>query len=181
MDRAYLVALYTRRFALIAARPEFLRDDQQARATHALAEAPPGELPLLDAAQMIGSSELDRLCGYAVALLNSPGNFYRPILDLLGVLDPDRICGIYFALDSTRRGRLLRDPVWAFHVQQVEAQMPGATARLEALIRDTPTSKLGYTLARVDLGAIAATGDGRPSSNPGGPIEIVAAMRKWDG
>jgi len=153
MDRPFLIALYARRFELIAARPEFLGHDQTARIAHALTYEPPGELHLLDAAQMIGSSELDRLCGYAVALLNRADGSSGGLLDLLGVLDPDRICGIYFAVDRMRRAQLRRDPVWAFHVQQIEAEMPTALERLERLVTETPTSDVGYELARIDVQA----------------------------
>jgi hypothetical protein len=148
-----LIALYARRFALIAARPEFLQDHQPSRTTHALAQEPPGELHLLDAAQMIGSSELDRLCGYAVALVNQASEPCVQLLDLMGVLDPDRICGIYFAVDRMRRAQLRRDPVWAFHVQQIEAEMPSALERLERLVTETQTSEVGYELARIDVQA----------------------------
>jgi hypothetical protein len=100
---------------------------------------------------MIGSSELDRLCGYAVALLNRAGERCGQLLDLLGVLDPDRICGIYFAVDRKRRAQLRRDPVWSFHVQQIEAEMPTALERLERLVTEKPTSDVGYELARIDV------------------------------
>jgi hypothetical protein len=74
------------------------------------------------------------------------------MLDLLGVLDPDRICGIYFAVERMRRAQLRRDPAWAFHVQQVEAEMPAALAWLESLIETSQTSTVGYELARLDAG-----------------------------
>jgi len=105
---------------------------------------------------MIGSSELDRLCGYAVALLSRTGERCAHLLDLLGVLDPDRICAIYFAVSASRRDRLRRDPVWGYHVQQVEAEMPEALNGLRTLVERTPTSEVGYALARFDIQVGAA-------------------------
>jgi hypothetical protein len=133
-----------------------LGHDQAGRVAHALTHEPPGELHLLDAAQMIGASQLDRLCGYAVALLNRAGQRCGQLLNLVGVLDPDRICGIYFAVSASRRDRLRRDPVWGYHVQQVEAEMPEALNGLRTLVERTPTSEVGYALARFDIQVGAA-------------------------
>ena len=144
--------MYARRFALIATRPEFLAHDRADRASQALSAEPPGELHLLDAAQVIGASELDRLCGYAVAVLSRPGVCTGPLLDALGVLDSDRICAMYFAVTSGRRRLLRKDPIWAYNVQQVESTMPEAVAAIAGLVADTPASELGYALARVDVG-----------------------------
>jgi hypothetical protein len=149
LRRAWTIAAYARRFALIARRSEFLASGADDRARHALAEAPPGPVTLFDAAQMIGSTELDRLCGYAVAVLSDPrGRSIAVLLDVLGVLDADRLSAVYFALPSERRKAVRRDPVWAYLVQQVEREIPDAQERLRELIDSTPTSELGYSLAR---------------------------------
>ena len=38
----------------------------------ALPDDAPGYLPLLDAVQVVGSGETDRMCGYAIRLLSPP-------------------------------------------------------------------------------------------------------------
>jgi hypothetical protein len=60
----------------------------------ALPDDAPGYLPLLDAVQIIGSNETDRMGGYAVRLLTRPNGRIAEILDLLSMLSPDRVCAI---------------------------------------------------------------------------------------
>jgi hypothetical protein len=141
VNRAYRIALLARRYALIARRPEFQTPNQPDRLQHALAAEPPGPLPLLDAAQAVGSTELDRLCGYAVALLRRPGRTSE-ILDLLGVLDPDRIAAIYFALPAERRNVITRDAACAFHVYHAPRdETEAALSDVEALVATTDTTE----------------------------------------
>ena len=166
MERALNIALLARRFALLARRREFLAVNPEHRVSHALTEDAPGPLHLLDAAQTIGASELDRLCAHAVLLLDSPGRPSAALLDVLGVLDPDRICAIYFALPPERRAGVLRDPCWAHHVQQVERDMPAAIAEVEELVAETPTSNLGYELARADMAGYRASGPRSTTPSP---------------
>lgn len=90
----------------------------------------PGRLSVLDAVLVSQTGQLDILCAYAVAMLRRPAARNAEVLDLLGMLDPDRIVGIYYALPEDRRHILTRDPVCAYHVQQA----PGdevATAMVE--------------------------------------------------
>ena len=74
------------------------------------------------------------------------------LLDALGVLDPDRVAATYFALPEKRRETLLRDYDCARHVREVEREVPDAEAALRDLIEETPTSEVGYMLARVNAG-----------------------------
>jgi hypothetical protein len=60
----------------------------------------------LDAWLVINSSELDRLCGYAVSVLEKRAA--SDILDLLTELEPERICAISYAFPRRRRMQLLR-------------------------------------------------------------------------
>jgi hypothetical protein len=158
--RAWNIAAYARRFALIARRPEFQIGDRSARAGHALTDGPPGPLPLFDAVSTIGASDLgasdlDRLCGYAVAVLRRGGRGMAMLLDVLGMLDADRLCAIYFALPPERRSAVRRDPIWGYHVQHLESEIPEAEWTLSELIEDTPASEVGYALAREDLARTA--------------------------
>jgi hypothetical protein len=153
--RAFEIAANARRYARLARRPELLTSDRKARASAALTDGPPGPLALYDAALTIGASELDRFSAYVVALLSSPKRGSRSVatlLDSLGVLDPDRVAAIYFALPAERRAMLLRDYACARHVRDVKREVPEAEAALRDLIEETPTSDVGYTLARVNVG-----------------------------
>ena len=139
-----------RRFALLARRPEFLLD-RSTRAEHALADdVPPGALHLLDAAMVIEASELDRLCASAVAAIAAGRRPLALLLDVLGNLDPDRILAMYWALPSERREAVMSDPVWAYHVNR-SPDLRDEEANVRDLIDETPTSGIGYALARVDL------------------------------
>jgi hypothetical protein len=98
---------------------------------------------------MIGASDLDRLCGYAVTVIcRADRKGLGPLLDVLGLLDADRLCAIYFALPPERQRVVRHDPVWAYQVQQVERAMPEAELRLSDLIDETPASEVAYELAR---------------------------------
>lgn len=99
----------------------------------------------------IGASELDRFCGYAVALLNNPGRrSVASLLDALGILDPDRVAAIYFALKPERRKVMRADPACSFHIQSVERDFPASDEALEDLIAATAgTTAVGYSLTRV--------------------------------
>jgi hypothetical protein len=140
-----------RRFALLARRPEFLLD-RRTRAEYALADdVPPGALHLLDAAMVIGASELDRLCASAVAIITAGKRPLSPLLDVLGHLDPDRILAMYWALPPERREAVMTDPVWAYHVHR-SPDLRDEEANIRDLIDETPTSEVGYSLARADVG-----------------------------
>jgi hypothetical protein len=140
-----------RRLALLAPRPEFLLD-RRMRVERALADdVPPGPLHLLDAAMVIGASELDRLCGYAVATIAASRQPLAVLLDVLGNLDPDRILAMHWALPPDRREAVMSDPVWAHHVHR-SPDLREEEANIRDLIDETPTSEIGYALARIDVG-----------------------------
>jgi hypothetical protein len=158
----YLVAHYARRFELLARRPELLNKNREDRVAHSFGDsAGPGPLHLLDIANVVGAGELDFLCAYAVTILRKPGGASAALLDVLGILDPVRVAAIAFALPEERRRRLRRDPYWNRAISEVECAMPEAIAALDELIDETPTSEVGYALARIDveLGEIARSPD----------------------
>jgi hypothetical protein len=136
--RGWEIAANARRYRLLARRPEFLSHDRAVRADHALSEDPPGELDLFDAVMAIGTSELDRFCGFAVALLNNPKRrSVVTLLDAIGILDPDRVAAIYFALEPNRRKVMRDDPACAYHVRQVERDFHASEVALEEMLVDT--------------------------------------------
>lgn len=112
------VALYVRLFRLLADRPEFLTRDVGARIDAAWTDDKPGSLVLLDRVLVAHMSELDSLCGYAVAKLRAAAA--APVLDVLGILEPERIVAMYCSLPPRRRGTVVRDAVWAYHVNHAD-------------------------------------------------------------
>ena len=99
---------------------------------------------------VIGASELDRLCASAVATIAAGRRPLGVLLDVLGNLDPDRILAMYWALPPERREAVMSDPVWAYHVHR-SPDLRDEEANIRDLIDETPTSGIGYALARVDL------------------------------
>jgi hypothetical protein len=116
VDRAYEIALLARAYRILARRPELWTHDRAERVRHALNDDGPGRLSALDAVLAFQTGKLDVLCAYAVAKLRRPGERNASVLDLLGMLDPNRIVAIYYALPDERRHVATRDPVWAYHV-----------------------------------------------------------------
>ena len=152
MNRPYNVALLARRFHLIATRPEFRNELQADRVERALTDDAPGALPLRDAMLIIGASELDRMCGYAVAVMSRKGTRIAEVLDVLGMLNADHICAIYYALPAERRSAVTRDPVWAYHVAQLDPDEMGEAVAWAAEAR-TPAGPVVAALTRAVFGA----------------------------
>ncbi|MFY9488057.1 MAG: hypothetical protein WAP35_05095 [Solirubrobacterales bacterium] len=107
------IASWTRLYRLLADRPEFRRADLGERIDATSDEEVP--LGALDRVLIERSSELDRLCGYAVGKIARGGKAVE-ILDVLGTLDPARIVAMYYALPKDRRRIVEKDPAWCFHV-----------------------------------------------------------------
>jgi hypothetical protein len=111
---AHRVALLVRLFRLLANRHEFRTPDAARRIDAAWTSSSPGSLPVLDRWLITQATELDQMCGYTVAKLRKTAS--APVLDVLGVLDPERIVAMYYVLPERRRSAVLRDGVWAYHV-----------------------------------------------------------------
>jgi hypothetical protein len=73
---------------------------------------------VLDRWLITQATELDEMCGYAVAKLRKMAA--APLLDVLGVLDPERIVAMYYVLPERRRSAVLRDGFWAYHVGRAD-------------------------------------------------------------
>lgn len=132
VGRAYAIAARSRRYALLAGRPDLLYPDQAVRADR-LVES--GKSPF-DVALLAGVDEADRLCASAVALLNRDAPQAKPILDLLAVLPAEYLLGVYFALPVERRGQCEADANWAYHLRRVPEGVGEATNALLALADD---------------------------------------------
>ncbi len=163
MNRAYRIALLARAYQLLARRPELWSRDCGERVRHALTDDGPGRLSALDAVLVFQTGKLDVLCAYAAAMLLRPGARNAEVLDLLGVLDADRIVAIYYALPEERRGVVTRDPVWAYHVQQAPGdEITAAMVELDWLDPDPISEPSGATLAAVAGLADAPASPGEP-------------------
>lgn len=116
--KALGIALYARLYRLLAERPALLDPDEGARIEKAWAVAYPDVHALIDRAMVERMTELDRMCGYAVAVMRKRSS--AALLDVLGLLDPTRIAAMYLALPESRRHIATYDPAWAFHVQRLD-------------------------------------------------------------
>lgn len=112
------IALKARLYRLVADRPEFLTTDVGARLDAAWTSDAPGSLALIDRIGVAGMTEVDRLCAYAVAKLRGAAS--GAVLDVLGMLDPERLVAMFYALPQERRQVVLRDGAWAFYVNRVD-------------------------------------------------------------
>jgi hypothetical protein len=121
---------------LLADRPEFMNEDVGARLDMAWTEEPPGSLPLLDRVLMAGSDELDRLCAYVLRHLRERAE--AAVLDVVGVLGPERLLAIYVSLSRRRQTAVLRDPVWAYHVGRANLEAIEAAERFWDELPDVP-------------------------------------------
>jgi hypothetical protein len=146
MERALNIALYARRFRLLAERGEYMREDSDDRYAAVTERRSCGPLNPLDAAQIAVSDDVDRTCGYAVRVLSGAQGTprgMRVLLDVLGMLDRDRVCGMYYALPPEKRRVADSDYVWAYYVREVERDMPGALAQVEESRRPLRAGRLG--------------------------------------
>jgi hypothetical protein len=117
LNRAQRIACFAHAYRLLARRPELWTHDRRARLAHAAGEHATCPYSLLDTVLVTQAGELDILCAYAVTLIRTSGR-RREMLDLLGILDPDRIVAIYYALPNERRSTVRGDPVWAYQLQR---------------------------------------------------------------
>lgn len=137
MKREHRIAILARRFRVVASRNEFMRPDPGERVEATLRERRAIPLSRFDQAQVIGAGELDRICAASVRRLSAYTKGQVALLDVLGFMEPDRVCAIYYALPKPMRKHLHRDGVWDYQVAQVEAGMPEAVAEIDALAHES--------------------------------------------
>ena len=132
MELAYRIGFLARRYRLLSERPEFLTANRAELIERVLAS--PVTIGELDRSMILHASELDRLCAHAVRGLAQRTS--RPVLDLLGVLSPERLAAMYYALPENRRAGVRRDPAWAYHVERVPLGTAEAVEEFEQLAED---------------------------------------------
>jgi hypothetical protein len=141
--RAGRIALWARLYRVLSERPEYLIADPCERRERLLnAPIPMSEV---DRTLILRAGELDRLCGHAVCAMRKRASV--DVLHVLGLLDPDRIVAMHYALPENRRKSTLRDVAWAYHVAHAPADLPAALAEVEALVTDTQA--IATTLANM--------------------------------
>ncbi len=115
-ERALAIALKARLYRLLAERPDFSRWDPGERIAATSADRLPLPLGRLDQVLIDRAEETDLMCGYAVRKLRDGGHGQAGVLDVLGMLSPDRILAMYYALSPERRRTVTRtDGVWSYH------------------------------------------------------------------
>jgi hypothetical protein len=103
---------------------------------------------------VVQSGEVDRLCAYAVRVLGRKGKQTTELLDVLGMLDPDHMAAIYYALPKERRAVTTRDATWAYRVHEIAEVMTDAAL---ALIEEKyePASPVTAALAFAAFNGVA--------------------------
>jgi hypothetical protein len=133
MGRAYRIAFMARLFRLLSERPEYLTANRAEVIKRMLdAQVAIGEF---DRTLILHASELDRLCAHAVRSLAQCAP--AAVLGVLGVLHPDRLAAMYYALPESRRESVRRDPAWAYQIEHAPPGTAEAVAEVERLAEDT--------------------------------------------
>lgn len=143
MGRATRIAFKARLYQALANRPELLTTNREELIERMLAaQVAIGEF---DRTLILHASELDRLCAHAVRLLTHRAP--AAVLDALGVLSPDRVAAIYYALPKKRRRVLRRDPAWAYHIGHVPPETERAVDEIQQLAESLRQEMLTRTAA----------------------------------
>ena len=124
MASAYRIALKARLFRVLCDRPAYLVADRGELIERMLGAPVP--LSELERTLVLGANEVDLLCAQAVRTLSHRTS--DALLDVLAVLDPERLVAIYYALPCKRRGLVRREPAWAYHVDHEPEDTAAALA-----------------------------------------------------
>lgn len=143
------IAMLARLYQLLARRPELLTHGPQERRQKTIYD-PPVPISALDAAMVSEATELDLLCGYAVRRLSQPGATLKGVLDVLGMLTPERVCAMYLALPKERRRLIQRDPVWGWYTQQIPSDVADAQWEIASLDTDQSWQLMDALRARIE-------------------------------
>ncbi len=147
MTRALNIALLARLYRLLADRPEFLCRERVDRIDRTGADALPLPMTVLDTTSVERAGELDRMCGYAVRVLRAGAS--KSLLDVLGMLEPDRIVAMYYALPAERRRSVLRDGAWVYQVAHAPEGIEDAEREV-AELADEPIVPPGEIAGEVE-------------------------------
>jgi hypothetical protein len=132
MGRAYRIAFKARLYRLLSERPEYLTANRAEVIERMLdAQVAIGEF---DRTLILHASEADRLCGHAVRSLNRRAG--AGALDVLGVLDPDRLVAIYYAMSPSRRVVVRRDAAWAYQIERAPEDVEAVVAEVAGWAED---------------------------------------------
>lgn len=119
MDRATRIAMLARLYVLLGRHRELMTTntaDKIDRVMHA-----PIPFNCVDRTLIMGATEIDRVCAHSVILLRRTMN--KPLLDGLGVMDPDRIVACCYALPDSRRKQVRKDAAWSYHLDHMPEGM----------------------------------------------------------
>jgi hypothetical protein len=150
MDRGTRIAMLARLYMLLGKHPEYLTANTGERIDRALEASIP--LNGVDKTLLMAATEIDRVCGHTVMLLR--GQASKPLLDALGVMDPDRIVAMYYALPDRRREIVRRDPAWAYHIDHAPEGLAEVMSDTQDWIREC--DRFEADAARLDATVPAA-------------------------
>jgi hypothetical protein len=132
MGRSYRIAFKARLYRLLSERPEYLTASRADVIERMLdAQVAIGEF---DRTLILHASEADRLCGHAVYGLSRRAPL--GVLDVLSILDPDRLVAMYYALPLSRRASVRRDAAWAYHVERAPEDIQTVVTEVAGWAKD---------------------------------------------
>jgi hypothetical protein len=138
-ERDARIVKRSRLYRLLADRPEYLTGDRERRFTALDGKVAVFVSPI-DAESVEDATDLDRLCGAAVARLRRRND--AGVVDLLGWLGEDRLAAVALALSDDRRDAVVgSDPVWARAWVTVDMD---AVHEVETLIGDLDAAWKAY-------------------------------------
>jgi hypothetical protein len=145
--------MLARLYLLLGKHPEYLTANTGERIDRAMDASVP--VNGIDKTLLMAATEIDRLCGHTVMVLR--GQASKPLLDALGVLDPDRIVGMYYALPDHRREAVKRDAAWAYHIEHAPEDLDQVLSETQDWI--TQLDRFEADMARLDATVPAAVSD----------------------
>ena len=152
--REVRIALWARLYRVLADHPAYLRDDARERIERTDPDVATclGEVE----AELIASAgEIDRFCGYAVAVLRRGAGQTGGLIDALGILEDDRLAAVALALPEPRRRAIAaRDGTWSVALRGLDAErlreadaIANSLNDLRRRIDDGIRTTLGYEIA----------------------------------
>ncbi len=158
---ALRIAELARRLTLLSEFPQYLTCNRAELIAHVLdAPAPLGEL---DCALLLSTQEIDRVCSHAVQRLGEQSS--KPLLDVLGMMDAERVVAMYLTLPADRRHRVAAcDPTWSYYIStrppEAETVVAFAAAFAELERANNPRNYAKQSLSSVLAHAAEEVRDG---------------------
>lgn len=127
MDRVARIVMLSRLYMLLGKHPECLPANTGEHVRTSL------QLNGIDRSLLVAATEIDRLCSYTLMLHSDTSD---ALFAALGVIDPDRIIAMFYALPSRRREMIMRNPAWTYHLEDEPEGLAQIMAETKDWLKD---------------------------------------------